>query len=245
MIKFLGGTDTGLVRKTNQDRFECEVLSESLGFVVLCDGMGGQKGGNVASEIATRFVCDMLLRDLKEDMTELSLHSVLSAAVSGANALVHDAAEKDPALQGMGTTLIIAVIQGRQLFVSYVGDSRVYTASPTQENQVTKDHTVVQMLLDIGEITEQDAQSHPKRHYITRAVGVSPTVEADFIVCDLAPDELVFICSDGMYHYLPAGGLYALLHRCVREESVDSLIALAKDGGGTDNITVIVAASHE
>jgi len=244
-MTFIGATDTGLVRQTNQDRYEYHVLSDTCGFAVLCDGMGGQKGGNVASEITTRFVCDMLKRDLREDMGEVSLRGLISAAVAGANALVYEAAVKDPSLEGMGTTLVIAVLQGRALSACYVGDSRVYTASPTRELQLTKDHTVVQMLLDIGEITEQDAENHPKRHYITRAVGVSSTVEADFTVHTLAPDELVLLCSDGLYHYLEQGTLYSLLHRCVREQSAQSLIDLAKEAGGSDNVTVVVAVSHE
>jgi len=244
-MTFYGGTDTGLVRQSNQDQFEFRVLSDRLGFAVVCDGMGGQNGGNVASEMTTRFVCDMLGRDLSEDMSEVSLRGVISAAVSGANALVYDMAVSNPDLEGMGTTLIIAVLQGSQLYVAFVGDSRVYTASPTRELQLTKDHTVVQMLLDIGEISPEDAESHPKRHYITRAVGVAPTVNADFLVHTLAPDELVLLCSDGLYHYLEAGALYAALHQCVREKSADSLIQLAKDRGGADNITVVVAVSHE
>ena len=245
MLKFYGGTDVGLVRATNQDRFECRELSEQMGYAVLCDGMGGQKGGNVASEIATGFVVEMLDRELREDMTEMSLRAVLDSAVAGANAKVHEAARKDPELQGMGTTLIVAVCLAGQLYVSYVGDSRVYAVTPAHELQLTKDHTVVQMLLDIGEISEEDAQSHPKRHYITRAVGVSSTVEPDFIVHKLAPDELVLLCSDGMYHYLSPGTLYGLLHECVRRKSVDSLIDLAKESGGTDNITVVMAVGHE
>lgn len=244
-MTFYGGTDTGLVRASNQDRYEYQVLSDRFGFAVVCDGMGGQNGGNVASEITTRFVSDMLRRDLREDMQEASLRGVMESAVAGANALVHEAAVNDPALEGMGTTLVVAVFRGDTVYVTYVGDSRAYAVSPTRELQLTKDHTVVQMLLDIGEISEEDAQVHPKRHYITRAVGVAATVEADFLAHTLAPDELVLICSDGLYHYLAAGTLYALLHRCVREQSAGCLIDLAKECGGADNVTVVVAVCHE
>lgn len=243
MIKLFGETDTGLVRKINQDRFECGVLSDKLAFAVLCDGMGGQNGGHVASEITAKFVADMLRRDLHDNMSEMSLRAVVESAVAGANALVHEAAAKDENLQGMGTTLLAAVIADDRLYVGYVGDSRVYTATPEQERQLTKDHTVVQMLLDIGEISEKDAASHPKRHYITRAIGVSPSVELDFLLHKLAPDEIVLLCSDGLYHYLEPGGLYEALLACIRAESARGLVDLALAGGGSDNVTVIVAAN--
>ena len=242
MISLIGGTDKGLVRKTNQDGYEFAVLSERLAFAVLCDGMGGENGGGIASETVIRFVTEVLLRDLHDDMTELSLRSVMQSAVAGANALVYDAAQKDPLLSGMGTTLIMAVFLGEHLFVGYVGDSRVYLVTPEQERKLTKDHTVVQMLVDIGEITEEDAASHPKRHYITRAIGVAPGVEADFLEHPLTADCTVLLCSDGMYNYLAAGTLRELLESCVQSGSVNTLIELAKAGGGTDNITAVVAA---
>lgn len=241
MRSMFGGTDIGLVRKTNQDRFECVSLSDRLAFAVLCDGMGGENGGNVASETATRYAVDTLRRDLKEDMTELSLRSAMMSVVAGANALVFEAAQKDTSLTGMGTTMVLAIILDEILYAAYVGDSRVYCVSPEQETQLTKDHTIVQMLVDIGEITEQDAKSHPKRHYITRAVGVSDLAEADFVVHRLSPQDIVLLCSDGMYNYLGADMLYKLLDECMQQHSAQPLIAFANSCGGADNITAVVA----
>ena len=241
MRSMFGSTDTGLVRKANQDRFECVTLSDALAFAVLCDGMGGENGGSVASEIATKCAVDMLRRDLRADMNELSLRSVLMSAVAAANALVFGAAQKDESLKGMGTTMILAVILNETLYAAYVGDSRVYCVSPESEAQLTKDHTIVQMLVDIGEITEQDAKSHPKRHYITRAVGVSDLAEADFVVHALTRDDIVLLCSDGMYNYLAPGMLYRLLETCLRQESAGPLITFANSCGGADNITAVVA----
>lgn len=242
MISIIGGTDKGLVRKTNQDCYNIAVLTETLAYAVLCDGMGGENGGGVASEIATRFVSEALRKDLREGLGEPSLRSIIESAVAGANALVYAAAQRDPLLAGMGTTLIIAVFSGEHLYVGYVGDSRVYLTTPEEELRLTKDHTVVQMLLDIGEITEQDAVSHPKRHYITRAVGVSAGVEADFLEHKLTEDAIVLLCSDGMYNYLQPGTLHELLRGCLQAGSADALLELAKAGGGGDNITAIVAA---
>jgi protein phosphatase len=236
----IGGTDQGLVRASNQDRFEMGRLGGTLSFAVLCDGMGGEKGGDVASEIAVNHCAGALRQNLAENLSEPTLRGIIQSAVSGANALVYDAAHRDETLLGMGTTLIAAVLSAGVLYISHVGDSRVYLVSPKGERQISKDHTMVQMLLDLGEITEEDARSHPKRHFITRAVGVGPAVEADFIVEPIADDELVLLCSDGLYGYLTSGSYYGLLARCVETGSVQTLIDLAKDAGGADNITAVV-----
>jgi protein phosphatase len=240
----IGGTDKGLVRTSNQDRYEAARLGDALLFAVLCDGMGGENGGDVASEIAVSHCADTLRQSLAENLAEPTLRGIMQSAVSGANSLVHSAAEKDPALSGMGTTMIAAVLSGGVLYVSHVGDSRVYIVSPAEERQLSRDHTMVQMLVDLGEITEEAAKSHPQRHFVTRAVGVAPTVDSDFIVEPIAGGELVLLCSDGLYNYLTPGSYYALLKRCVEEGSVQSLIDLAKEAGGADNITAVVMAMN-
>lgn len=237
----IGGTHTGMTRKINQDRYDFAQLSETLAFAVLCDGMGGENGGHIASRIACDHAREALRRDLSGDMGETTLRGVMVSAVTSANALVYEAAGKDPSLEGMGTTMIVAVFSADTLYVASVGDSRVYCVSPERELQVSRDHTVVQMLVDIGEITEEDAINHPKRHFITRAVGVAETIDVDFAVQPLAGDDIVLLCSDGLYNYLTPGGFYPLLEQCLRENSADCLIALANAGGGTDNITAIVA----
>lgn len=241
MRKLIGGTDPGLVRSSNQDRYEMVQLSPTLAFAVLCDGMGGEKGGNVASDLAATHAKEALLRELSENMTEATLRGILQTVVAGANALVYETAQKNENLAGMGTTMIVAVFSGEHLYVACVGDSRVYCVSPGKEQQLSRDHTVVQMLVDIGEITEEAARNHPKRHFITRAVGVSPTVDVDFLAELLEAEDIVLLCSDGLYNYLIPGSYHELLHRCLTQDSVQILIDLAKAGGGSDNITAVVA----
>lgn len=237
----IADTDKGLVRQTNQDKYECRVINDNFGFVVVCDGMGGQNGGNIASEITVNFAREMLDRDLKEDMSEMSLRAVMESAAHGANALVYSRAVADKKLEGMGTTLVICVFRGRELFILYAGDSRVYVASPAQEKQLTKDHTVVQMLMDIGEISQNDVKTHPKRHYITRAIGVGEKLDIDYIYYTLSEDELILICTDGLYHYMERGTMYKFLRNAVKEKNVSCLMDLAKQSGGSDNITAVVA----
>lgn len=240
MKNIFGATDTGLVRASNQDTFVVERLSENLAFVVLCDGMGGQNGGNIASDIAVRHAVTALRRDLNADSSELSVRSALFSAIAGANALVFDEASKDEKLKGMGTTMILAVFLKDMLYAAYVGDSRVYYVCEDGESQLTRDHTVVQMLVDMGEITSEEAKNHPKKHFITRAVGASAQIEADFIAQSLGEGDLVLVCSDGFYNYLEPGELKGLLKTCMEKKSVQPLIEHAKSGGGSDNITAIV-----
>ncbi|MDL2233571.1 Stp1/IreP family PP2C-type Ser/Thr phosphatase [Ruminococcaceae bacterium OttesenSCG-928-L11] len=237
-----GSTDPGLTRSSNQDGFACERISDNMAYGVLCDGMGGENGGGIASAVAVEFAAQMLRRDLKEDMGELSLRSVLSSAIAGANALVYEKGQADPELTGMGTTIILAVLLGSTLYIAYVGDSRVYRLNGAEERQLTRDHTVVQMLVDIGEITPEDAKTHPKRHYITRAVGVSPEVEPDFIVEALEEGSIILLCSDGLYQYMEPGLTQPLIQECMAAQSADPLIQFANRQGGSDNITAIVMA---
>jgi Serine/threonine protein phosphatase len=244
-VKLFGSTDIGLVRSDNQDRFACLVLSPTLACAILCDGMGGEKGGSIAAEIAVQHAKEMLERDLSEGMSELTVRAISLSAISGANALIYDMAQKQPDLGGMGTTMIIAVADGEKLWISYVGDSRVYRVTEQANIQLTRDHTVVQMLVDIGEITPEDARSHPQRHYITRAVGVAPSIEPDFLTETLQPGDKILLCSDGLYLYWGDTALNPLLADCVRRCSAQPLIDLANIGGGGDNITAVVIAREE
>jgi protein phosphatase len=232
------------MRTTNQDRFACGALSDALAYGILCDGMGGENGGGVAADVAISFAEDMLRRELREDMSEVSLRAVLSSAIAGANAMIYEQALKDESLAGMGTTMILAVLLHNTLYIASVGDSRVYLFSPDSYRQLTKDHTIVQRLVDIGEISEADAKVHPKRHYITRAVGVSATVEADFLVESMGERDIALLCSDGLYTYLDEGVTYALLRQCLANGSAQPLIELSNAHGGADNITAVLIAEE-
>lgn len=231
------------MRRSNQDCFALARLSDTLGFAVLCDGMGGENGGNVASELAVSYVRAALERGLSEEMGETSLRSLLFSAVTSANAVVYDAACADPALSGMGTTILAAVFSAGVLYLAHVGDSRAYCVGPKRTEQITCDHTVVQMLLDIGEIAKEDVVNHPKRHIITRALGVGKEIDIDFIVHEPEQNDIILLCSDGLHNYLEQDNdeFYPMLEQCVRQNSVQPLIDLALSSGGADNITAVVA----
>lgn len=241
-MRIYGDTHIGEVRSTNQDSFRYRVISQELLYAVVCDGMGGENGGQVASQTAVEMIGNMLGRDIHPGIGKGEIKSVLECAVAGANAIVHDMARREPGLKGMGTTVAAVVVQESTAFILSAGDSRVYRYAEGKVSQLTRDHTVVQLLLERGEITEDEAKIHPQRHYITRALGVEPLLATDFMEYTLKEGESLLICSDGLYNYVSEKQMPGLLEECRRQESVEPLIDAANRGGGGDNITAVVIA---
>lgn len=238
----LGNTHVGMMRKSNQDRFCYRVISARLEYAILCDGMGGENGGSIASERAVEIIKGILDRELSEELRERDIKSVMDCAVAGANAYVNDLAKNDTTLEGMGTTVIIAVVFDNVLYIVCAGDSRVYLIEHgiNQISQLTRDHTFVQMLIDNGEITKEESLTHPKRHYITRALGIESTLRTDYYEYQLDDNVSVFLCSDGLYNYVPQDKFMELANKSYKDESVKAFIDMANEKGGGDNITVVL-----
>ena len=236
MYKVSADTCRGKVCSTNQDSFAWRILSDQLAYLIVCDGMGGESGGNVASYLAVNMVKAALDRSLVEGIASKSVRAALQSAVSAANAKILAEAQRDPRLKGMGTTLVAAVIVGSRAHFASVGDSRIYLGSREGLKQLTHDHTVVQMLLENGEITPEEAKDHPKRHYITRAVGVAPQVEMDYDEAELEPGDSLLLCSDGLYNMLSEEELREL----TAQKNLGRLMRQANENGGADNITGVL-----
>ena len=175
----LGRTDTGRVRATNQDAFLCGRLSDEVLYAIVCDGMGGAKGGNVASAIAVKVMAERITEGFRENMTAQSMRYMLESAVAAANVEVFDTAMADEQLRGMGTTVVAALVCRQEAVIAHVGDSRAYLVTPEEMRQVTTDHSVVQAMVEKGQLTESEARVHPRKHFITRALGVENNVECD------------------------------------------------------------------
>jgi protein phosphatase len=229
-------THVGQRRATNQDTYRTGTLPEG-GYLLVCDGMGGERGGNVASALAADAAVRIIARGVTAGMGEVSVRRVLECAGAAANAEVYDRSRADHALTGMGTTLACVVVTGKTAHVLHAGDSRVYLLRDDLLNQLTTDHTVVQMLVDRGDITEQAARTHPQRNYITRAVGVERQLQFDIFTIDLQEGDALLVCSDGLYNYVPREELCALTAVCVKQRDVHPLIDCANENGGGDNIT--------
>ena len=227
-------THQGLVRASNQD----SVLMDT-GVYGVADGMGGHKGGETASRVAVQVIKNAL-RGKKPEKRALDI------GVEAANRRIFDMARHDSALSGMGTTLTFLWENESELFLSHVGDSRAYLLRKGELVQITEDHSVVAELVRNKVITPEMARSHPYRNVITRAVGVDPTVEADFLTHDLQPGDLWLICSDGLYNMVPDETIQQVLTGAESDETAaDELLALALESGGTDNITFVLCRVPE
>ena len=235
-MQLIGDTHVGIQRKSNQDVLFLERVDGG-GFVVICDGMGGEKGGNVASSLAGEAYRSMLKRDLKPGLSSRAVENIMRCAAAAANAEVYACAKQDKELARMGTTLVAATVLGNEACWIHAGDSRVYLLRDGALTQLTIDHTAVQMLVECGQLTPEAAKNHPKRHYLTRAVGTEREMSFDFGTFTLEPDDCLLLCSDGLYNYLSEGELAALASISLRRGTVSPLIERANENGGGDNIT--------
>lgn len=228
-----GDTHVGQVRDGNEDSF---VVAESV--FAVADGMGGHLAGEVASEAAlepVRALDGRVFPDADAAVT------ALRDAVVTANRTVSGMAHDEPTYRGMGTTLTAALLEGRRLHLAHVGDSRAYLLRDGQLRQLTDDHTLVQHLVDEGQISREQAATHPQRSVITRAIGVGPEIEVDTMSLDLATHDVLLLCSDGLTGVVDDDELAEVLASGDHPEQVVArLIERANDGGGPDNITVVV-----
>ena len=250
----LGKSDIGMKRMENQDSFLTRTYAPDIALAVVCDGMGGVHGGREASRIAAaRFgeVIDDFFAAAAEP-SAVSGHAVLSALTEGvfsANEAVLARTKEDPSLRGMGTTLVAAVRIGGVAYTVNVGDSRLYLVSGGAAQQITKDHSLVQYLVDIGKLTPGEAATAPNRNIITKAVGTGATIEPDTFVTGVGRGDVLLLCSDGLSGQLPPDTLAAVLSSpdgALPEEDagarLSELIRLANEHGGPDNITAAIIA---
>ena len=240
-----GASDIGRVRSSNQDSFIMGKMSDSVGFAVVCDGMGGANGGNIASEIATNVISEHIKSAYRDNMGSNSIRYLLMSAVIAANAEIYDRAQEDETLLGMGTTVVAVVVVDNLAHIVHVGDSRAYIVSPNNIEQITHDHSVVQSMLDNGEITEQEARKHPNRNVITRALGVRDKVDVDYDEISLSEYDILLICTDGLTNFVEDKKIAKIIKKNKISEYPNVLIDTANNNGGGDNITVVTLSVKE
>ena len=236
-MKVYGQTHIGLVRETNQDALEYGTLSNGAQYAVVCDGMGGANGGNIASKIAVEVIGSRIRDGYQDSTAYASAEHLLTSAMATANAGVYDRAQKEDALIGMGTTVVAVIVRDRTAYISHVGDSRLYLYRDGTLSTVTRDHSVVQELIESGQITEEEARSHPRKNYITRAIGVISEEYGEYDELSLQQGDRLLLCTDGLTNEVTPSAMCNLLTLPI-EESVQALIRAALDDGGMDNITV-------
>ena len=233
-------SDVGLVRSQNQDDFRFGVISPSSVWAVVCDGMGGANGGNIASATAVDYISSKITTLYKSDMTKEQIGELMAEIVMQANSKLFQLASQDSDLAGMGTTCEFVFVKDTTVHVVHVGDSRTYAIRGGKIKQLTEDHSVVQEMVRRGELTYEEAQHHPNKNFITRALGIKTSVRLDYIEANFIYGDVLLICSDGLSNHVTTGDMVKICHENRGEDLINKLIDCAKEGGGYDNITATV-----
>lgn len=236
-----GLTDPGCVRSQNQDAFQIVQLDRSTLLCVVCDGMGGAKSGNIASSLAIDVFVQDIRRMHKSGMSRDQVEQMLRGAAKLANFTVYDQSQEVEDFGGMGTTLVAAYISGRRATIVNVGDSRCYAVNREGIQQITTDHSLVQMMLRRGELTEEQARFYPGKNYITRAIGTEPTVECDIFTWKLERGDALLLCSDGLHGIVDDQEiLFEVVHGVNKANCCQRLLNIAKTRGAPDNVTSVL-----
>lgn len=240
-MNLFGRTDIGSVRSSNQDAYLSGYLPNGAVWIAVCDGMGGANGGNIASALAINAISSAFEKCGAEKIPEDEIASQLEKMLAEANEAIYNKAQQEPDLLGMGTTAVLAYLFEGHITIAHVGDSRAYLFHNGAVRRLTEDHSIVQELVRLGELTEEQARRHPRRNIITRAVGVAPVVEADVTRAEMEPQDVLLICTDGLSGYLSDEELGEFLKEYSGQDLIDHLVDFALESGGADNITVATA----
>ena len=241
-MKAWGITDVGLRRLENQDTFAFEISEDSDTIIaVVCDGMGGANGGQLASSLAVSVFMDEIRLLIRSEMLPEQKREMESFCVARANSAVYRRSMESDGYRGMGTTLVSAVVSPYEAVVCNVGDSRAYHLDRNGIRRITRDHSVVQSLLESGDITPEEARTHPNRNLITRALGPESEILCDSFDVALAEGDYLLLCSDGLTGTVRDEELFDAV--CSAEDgarALEHLIALSKERGAPDNVTAVL-----
>ncbi len=251
-IEFAELTDTGRVREHNEDAIGS---NPDIGLMVLADGMGGYNAGEVASGIAVQIVTELASEAAeREELTNIDPHSglmrqsiILRDAVYRSNKIIFQTAQSQTHCEGMGTTIVAAMFYDDKVSIAHVGDSRCYRLRGGQLDQMTLDHSLLQELVDRGFYSQEEAQRSTNRNYVTRALGVEPTVEVEVHEYEVLPDDVYLLCSDGLPDMVEDDDIHLTISTFNASLDVvgQQLIDLANDHGGRDNVSVMLAQVKE
>ncbi len=241
-MQVLGKTDIGKVRDNNEDNFAAEKMND-IAFSVVCDGMGGTEGGEIASEIAVDTILSQVTNSYSTKMKDTAVERMLISALTAANHKIYEYSVNN-GLQGMGTTAVAAVLRNSSLIIAYAGDSRAYLVSDAIE-QITTDHTYLQELYKMEKITKEQMETDPRKNIITRALGVSEDIDIDTIQRNINDKDIVLLCSDGLTNCLSDDSILEICKTQPFDKLSEVLVDKANENGGTDNVTVSVILNTE
>ncbi|MDE5670398.1 MAG: Stp1/IreP family PP2C-type Ser/Thr phosphatase [Eubacterium sp.] len=237
-MKIVAKTDKGIVRASNQDAYAVGEFPDEVAWAIVCDGMGGHAGGNIASALAVKVISDKINASYRENMRDSSIRNMLDSALTAANMEVYDMAEADPELRGMGTTVVCAIVKNGYAFIAHAGDSRAYIYDG-ELRQITTDHSYVQTLVDIGKITKEEAEHHPNKNKITSAIGAEKMIDIDFDEVELNDEDVLILCTDGLSNYVSSDEMISEVQDGKYYAFADRLVKKANYNGGGDNVTVV------
>ena len=240
-MKGCGVTDKGMVRAENQDCYQLEIMDDGqCAVAVLCDGMGGAQAGSVASSIAVEsFMTHIKACLAAGDARDGELTGIVQEACDYANIRVYDRSFADFGCMGMGTTLVGVLIQEDETIVVNVGDSRAYQISDGTIARITRDHSLVEELIQCGAITREEAKTHPNRNVSTRALGVEQHVQCDLFGITLHKGDQILLCSDGLSNLVSEEEMLAVSSE-EPKRMTEKLLQMALERGASDNVTVVV-----
>ena len=236
----LAKTDIGKAREMNQDYYYISSPEEEIKLYILADGMGGYKGGEIASRLATQAVKQYIDNNFQATHRQRDeLLDLVKQAILYANDVVYDKSKKEKELEGMGTTLEVCLIYNNKAYIGHVGDSRIYRIRKDIIRRLTIDHSYVEKLLKDGTITKEEAEHHPKKNMLTKALGCEVYVEPDAMVKGFLKEDILVMCSDGLTNLVNEEAIFQIVKSNVQGAN-QNLINAANELGGYDNITVII-----
>ncbi len=238
-MKISAKTDVGLLRQSNQDAYAIGELPQGV-WAVVCDGMGGHSGGNVASAMARDVISGRIKENVRASMSVMSVRNMLESSIVAANVDIFERSHKEQMLSGMGTTAVVAFCVNSVAIIANVGDSRCYLLRGDTITQLTKDHSYVQALVDAGTITQEEAQEHHMKNMITRALGLENDVEVDFFDTELQSGDKLLLCTDGLTNHVRDDRILSIINTSETFDYAEKLIKEANKNGGADNITAVV-----
>lgn len=241
-MRIASKTDVGLVRSNNQDSFVAGPIGDNSAWAVVCDGMGGVGGGNIASSLAIKTISDAVISSFRTNMTSNSIRNLFKSAFSAANVKILNRSREDEALKGMGTTAVAVVVCENIAHIVHVGDSRAYILRNGDLMQITRDHSIVQSMLEQGEIDVEQAKHHPRKNIITRAIGVLDSIEPEYNEIEINDSDVILLCTDGLTNFVEDNKIKQILCETDFDNIPSALINEANANGGGDNITAVVLA---
>ena len=238
-MKGFAKTDVGKAREMNQDYYCIPSSENDLQLYILADGMGGYNGGEIASRLAAETTKNYIQNNFdKIEHDKEAILKLVKDAMEYANMVVYEESKKEQKLQGMGTTLDVCFIYNNKIYIGHVGDSRIYLIKKDIARKITKDHSYVQQLVEDKKITREEAEHHPKKNMLLKALGCTSYVEPDIRARNLEKDDMLLMCSDGLTNMVEENKIYEVV-RENKEKAPEILVNLANNAGGYDNITVI------